>query len=467
MADQQEPAGSVDSFYHVPVAEEPKTSPSTVVPTVDMLAKDEMAVGEVTDPCHDAISTNLTPPVSHTASVTVSENFDMPQKSERKGIFDPGEAATSENVKYPALETGSEETPVKDTIPAQAIDHPTSDASFKAPTPTNHIPTEPTMVTSSSAAQQEPQVTVHSSDHDLHSKDSESATHAPSNESLPADEQFSQEGPELSSLPTEHGLTPHGNGSAVQTHPVPTVNAEPEVAPIQSETTTPPVTDTASAGDPAPASHEPLELPAEADTFMGQAEPVLEALAKCKATLTQDPAAAIVAINDAASGLDHIMEQHGLNTNYEVQTASFKEDMDPLAHVNHEAVSGSHDIIQQHDHAVPQPPDVIPPADPQSLTAHALPPETHASPETHAPLGMHEPLRANPAAETLADFPSADEDMDDGSSSSTIHAHLGAHAPSVGTDSVNGDSSMGDGDSALGDDVESYVLPEITAQRLD
>ena len=449
MADQQEHAGISDFVNHIPIAEEPKTSPSSVVPTVNMLSEDEMAVGQVTDPCHDPVATNLTPPVSHTASVPVLESFDMPQKSERKGIFDPVEAATAESVKYPALETGSEEAPIKDTIPAQAINHPTSDASFKAPTPTNHTPTEPTMETSSSAAQEEPQVTVHSSDHDLHSRDFESATQAPSNESLPADEQSSQEGPESSSLPTELVLTPHDNSSAVQTDPVSTENAEPVLAPNQSETAIPPVTDTLSPGDPAPASHEPLGLPAEADTLMGQAEPVLEALAKCEASLTRDPAAAIVAINNAASELDHIMEQHDLNKNYEVQNASFDEDMDSLARVNPEAVSGTSDIAQQHDQAAPQSPNAIPPPDPQIPTAHAPPPETHASPET------------------LADFPSADGDMDDGSSSSTIHAYLGAHAPSLGTGSVNGESSMGDGDSALGDDVESYVLPEITLQRLD
>lgn len=464
MADQQEHPGTSGFVNDVPIAKD--SAPSLRAnPIVDMPSEDEMKVERVTDPSYNLVSTNLTAAVSHIAPVPALESPDMPQESEHNEVLDPAEVAPSESAKNSAPETGSGEAELTGEAPAQTINHPTGHASFSAPTTANHPPSEPIVETGPRTSQEEPQITVRSVDRVPHSSYPEPATKAPLDDSSEADKQPGHEEPESSVLPTKDVSTSRDNSPEYQDYPRSTEHPDPVMAPNESETAPPPVTDAAQPDDPASASHEALRPPVEADNFMGQVKPVLEALAKSEASVAQDPASALIEINIAASELEHIMEQHGLNKNYEVQNASFNEDLDSLAHVHPGTVSGTPHAAQQHDQAVPQSVNAIPSAGEQSLTAHAPTPDTHIPIETGTVMGLHEPLGANPGTETPADSPSADGDMDDGSSNSTINAYLGAHASSLGTGSVHGDTSMNDGDSALGDDVESYVLPEITPQN--
>ena len=112
--------------------------------------------------------------------------------------------------------------------------------------------------------------------------------------------------------------------------------------------------------------------------------------------------------------------------------------------------SKAHDTTDHQDKAIPRSTDDLPPTGhPSSVVEPLLTSDTPQAPQ--------EPLEANQGMATQSGSSTEDTAMDDGSSASTIHAYLGEHAPSLGTGSVNGDSIMDDGDSALGDEVESYV----------
>ncbi len=462
MTDRHELTETNSAHNDISLAEEPKANLGTV-PIVNERAEDHMAGTRMIDPSHTSSSTNLATSADLTALLPKSESHDVHQQPEHREIVNPvgndphDSDKTLESDKTPAGDTGSRDTSMTERFPSQAIDPPVNNASCENSYSANQVPSEPTRESIQTLAQGEPKVAI-TIDHDLHPSVPGSTTPPPPEKFVRKEKQLGHEGPESSTLPANDISIPHETSPAVHSYQASTVDAEPTIEPRQSEVAAPTVLNAAQGSDPLLASHESLKASVEADTSAVQTEPVLEALPKSEASVAEDPASAITAINNAASQLDHIMEEHGLNKDYEVKNASSNNDLDSLAQAHSGAESGNHDPAQQQDHTVSQsaidtPSGELPSAAPLSI-------------ETQAPLGIHESLGAAPSTDTQATSTPADADMDDGSSVSTIH-YLGTHATSIGTGSVNGDpgdTSMDDGDSALGDDVESYVQPQITPQ---
>ena len=462
MADQQEHKTTTDLVDKRVFGSQSKPALDTA-PTVVSPSENQ---GEVEN---FIISENI-PSISHsTTSVNsaalepASESHHVPFEPEQKGVTGPVVTAPHGSDEPLAFEAGSKETSIE-RDPSIAIEASTNGESLGNSNPANHAPSGTFMETNQAMVEDEPGVLGHPVGDSVHSSSHEPDSQARQGQSLQLNKISDHERPELVPFPTENLAVPHNAEAEVAPSPGPAAIPKEVANPKELEITAPARIDALQTYDLDSISQEPSKASIEEDALLWSTEPILEALPQSEAFVTENPASAVAAINNAASELDQIMEQHDLNKSYEVQNTSFDDDLNSLGQAPPGPVSETLDPAQQNDKTLPGPVHDVPLAGEPS-------PLIPTSVETHAPLDVHEPIEAHPGTETPADSapahpgvePPTDSapegaEMDDGSSVSTIHAYLGA--PSLGTGSVNGDPDdtlMDDGDSALGDDVESYV----------
>ena len=562
MAEQHEnteTAGDVTSDTMV----DSNTEPS-IAPTVNASPKNLIGIERAPDLDHSGPIGLSTNPANDMAVEGAPENHAMQHQPEQNEVT----TSPQETDKRSVIRTGAEETSMIESDPSEMLHHSTEEDALNGLTPDPQAPSEPDVQPSTSTGDPEPRVDAHSLNDASHTSELEPIAQSPLGEALRSDKGSDIGEPKVATSPV--ATNPTGN-IEIHRHASPT-SQDPTISAgkpgtltdfTETETRVPVVNDAPQPSDPVSTfyepldiSHEPLKLshkPSEishepsgvshepfgahvhTDNFMQETQAMREALPTSEASVAADPAAAIAAINNAATEIDRVMEQHHQNSNSEVEHNSGDKGRLPIDQPNPESETGSYDSAQHHGKSAPasvidnsfatHPISTIQenPAPQTSLDAHQYveneasrinpsldhprlhihdPTEGQISHGTHQPLGVHEPMEdqtpqatdppsnvhestasqveaatptvQGPSAipanipETTAayteDVPAdsmpADAEMDDGSSVSTIHAYLGAHAPSLGTGSVNGDfddTPMDDGDSALGDDVESYV----------
>ena len=359
----------------------------------------------------------------------------------------------SETIHQSMEQTPSEGPVVTTSAPSIATHHPLENASLKDPISSDQALSEPTIETEET---NELAVNAPTVGDNLHPGISQPAVEVPLEESLTAKKRSDHESPDPSALRAEHVSVLPEPKAAVEAQLGPFTNAEPTIDPKESKTVVPAVDDGLITSNIASAPQHSSREEGSADIIMEQTEPVLEALPRNEASVAENPASAVAAINNAASELNHIMEQHRSNKNAEVDHGSPKSNWDSISYAHSGPPEGDHDETQHYEKAPP-------PAGNDSSFLSDPSPAFQVDQAIQTPMDVHEPMGVQPEAETPVDsIPAdpipADTEMDDGSSVSTIHAYLGAHAPSLGTGSVDGnpgDTLIDDGDSALGDDVES------------
>ena len=514
-------------------------------PVVNSTSENQMGTEEAPDLDHNASIGHLATPAEHKtsavhiASASASESHNTPHHPEQKEVT----ASTHETDKNSASRTGTEETSISEPYPSETTHHPSEGAVRDGLISTPQVPSEPTVRTSTTMADIEPKEDAHSLNDVSHTGGLRSTVESSPGEPLQLDERLNHGEPNLATSPApapwgENLLNPHLATPTSQSPTVPAVEPEQPKDFDEIETNVPVVDNATQLSNLTSVSREPSKIEASADTSMDEMEPIREALPKSETSVAETPAAAIAAINNAAAEMDHIMEQHNLNSNFEIEHTSDRKGPKSFSQADHDSEKGSCDLPQQHDRAAPASVNNVSFAmDPTSTVQETLSPHTcldtdepveneafrispsldhprleirdptddqvshvthqtlgvhepmedQAYQATNSPLNVHEPTASHFGTETSAaqgppvisatsnvpesiapytgigtpvDSIPADAEMDDGSSVSTVQAYLGAHAPSLGTGSVNGDfddTHMDDGDSALGDDVESYV----------
>ncbi len=373
--------------------------------------------------------------------------------------------APSGTITHVIEHTSSEDPIVTTSAPSVATHHPTEHASSKDPTFNNQVLSEPIVETNQT---NDVLVNPHTVGDNIHPGISQPTTETPLENSSTSEKRPGNEILDASALGAEHVSVLPEPGAAAQAPLGPVANFEPAMDPKESKTVVPAANDASTTSNLALAPGDSSKEEESAGTVMGRTGPVLEALPKSETSVAEDPASAIAAINNAAAELDHTMEHHRLNKNVEVDHGLFVTDSDSMAYAHSGPRVENRDETQHHE-------KVAPSAGNEISFAGGPFPAFNASQAIQTPMDVQERRGVQSEAKTSADStltdptpadptPASstppDTEMDDGSSVSTIHAYLGAHAPSLGTGSVDGnpgDTLMDDGDSALGDDVDSYV----------
>ena len=540
MAAQQENRDVAGGVNGDSIVAEPKIQVGTAS-MVHSSSMNQMRMEGAPDLDHNDSIGHLAASADYTASASASESHNRPHQAEQKEVA----VSTRETSENPAIRISVEEASISEPYPPEIKHHPIEEASLDDLISTPQVPLEQTVKTSTTMADVEPKLDAHLLNQASHTACLQSTMQSSLDESSQSGKgsNYGEPNVDTSTAPVPPRGDPQNPHHASPTSQAPIVAAiEPEQIKDFND-----IEKSLSVVDDAPQfrslkslSLEASKILANADTSMDEMGPMREALPNSEASVAEDPAAANAnaAINSAAAEMDHVMEQHHLNVNFEIDRSSGKTEPDLVTQADPEFEMGSRGTPQQHDRAAPasmndfpfasdpaptvqeiplhrtglnahQPigneaSRISPPLDRPRLEIHDLT-DDQVSHVTHQPLGVHrqtedqahqptnpplnvheptaspsgvessafhgppvvpvpsdvsEPIALYTGIGTPVDSVPADAEMDDGSSVSTIQAYLGAHAPSLGTGSVNGDfddAHMDDGDSALGDDVESYV----------
>ena len=467
MADQQAHATATDVIDNESGVTESNAEIGNV-PTLDTEPDKQTRMEGSRHPSHFDIIEGLKISTAENALDSVSQISDIPPQPDHTQAATPVKTAGNDTI--PALDAGISIPSTVEKKPSNGSIQSKENVPVDSPAAVAPVALHPSTDNNRAMAVEETKLASQVVDHNLPSSELESLTGAHMGEPLQDDKMSNHDLPVSTSFPIENISVPHDSSSVLHSSSVPVIPSESVIEPKETDTTVPPQNDISHVNDLAPSSHESSRTQLEGDVSIAHAEPILEALPQSEKSVAENPSSAIADINKAAAELDHLMEGSDPDTKHEFANPSFNKDLESLAHVPPEAVYGIQDTIQQHDEThmpfkttsktydpTPQHDEPIMEAvDDVSLVADPVSvPQVPL--ETHAPLEVHEPLEPTLEAATPSGSTTADTEMDDGSSVSTIQAYLGTHAASIGTGSVNGDSIMDDGDSALGDDVESYV----------